>query len=106
TEGAEGAEGAEDSTSSVTGQSAQPGRVRDPRTPGQQRADVFAAMIDSLARSTDTPTVSGASPTVIVRVDADVLETHTGTGGIVGTPDPIPASAIKQLLCDSSTIPV
>ncbi|RLP68465.1 HNH endonuclease, partial [Mycetocola manganoxydans] len=57
-------------------------------------------------RSTDTPTVSGASPTVIVRVDADVLETHTGTGEIVGIPDPIPSSAIKQLLCDSSTIPV
>ncbi|WP_229790601.1 DUF222 domain-containing protein, partial [Mycetocola manganoxydans] len=50
-ETAEGTEGAEDSTRSVTGQSAQPGRVRDPRTPGQQRADVFAAMIDSLARS-------------------------------------------------------
>lgn len=82
-----------------------PGRIRETRTPGQQRADVFAAMIDSLARSTDVPTVSGASPTVIVRVDADVLTTKKGTGQIVGIADPIPASAIQQILCDSSLLP-
>jgi hypothetical protein len=87
-----------------------PGRIRETRTPGQQRADVFAAMIDSLARSGDVPTVSGAAPTVIVRVDADVLGartgTGTGTGQIVGIDDPIPASTIQQILCDSSLIPV
>ncbi|MCU1559880.1 HNH endonuclease signature motif containing protein [Mycetocola sp.] len=81
------------------------GQLRETRTPGQQRADVFAAMIDSLARSTDAPTVSGASPTVIVRVTADVLTARKGTGQIVGIAGPIPASTIQQILCDSSLIP-
>ncbi|WP_411721096.1 DUF222 domain-containing protein [Mycetocola sp.] len=81
------------------------GRLRETRTPGQQRADVFAAMIDSLARSSDAPTVSGASPTVVVRVTADVLSTKRGTGEIVGVPEPIPYSAVQQTLCDSSIIP-
>jgi hypothetical protein len=62
-------------------------------------------MIDSLARSTDAPTVSGASPTVIVRVTADVLTTRKGTGQIVGVAGPIPASTMQQILCDSSLIP-
>lgn len=45
----------------VTTGSGRSGKLRDTRTAGQQRADVFAAMIDSLARSSDAPTVSGAA---------------------------------------------
>jgi hypothetical protein len=78
---------------------------RETRTPGQIRADVFAAMIDSLARSTDVPTVSGAAPTVVVRVAADVLESGKGTGEIVGVSEPVPYSTIRQILCDGSTVP-
>jgi hypothetical protein len=78
---------------------------RENRTPGQIRADVFAAMIDSLARSADVPTVSGAAPTVVVRVTAEVLEKQKGTGEIVGISDPVPYSTIKQTLCDASTVP-
>lgn len=78
---------------------------RETRTPGQIRADVFAAMIDSLARSTDAPTVSGAAPTVIVTVTAEALKNEKGTGEIVGESDPIPYSTIKQILCDSSVLP-
>lgn len=78
---------------------------RETRTPGQIRADVFAAMIDSLARSADAPTVTGAAPTVVVRVDADVLTNEKGTGQIVGVSDPVPYSTIKQILCDSSVLP-
>ncbi|SFO02283.1 HNH endonuclease signature motif containing protein [Mycetocola miduiensis] len=79
--------------------------TKDRRTPGQQRADVFAAMIDSLARSTDAPTVTGAAPTVVVTVTADVLQKKTGTGTIVGIQDPVPYSTIRQILCDASTVP-
>lgn len=75
------------------------------RTPGQIRADVFAAMIDSLARSADVPTVTGAAPTVVVRVDAEVLNNDKGTGEIVGVSDPVPYSTITQILCDGSVLP-
>lgn len=78
---------------------------KETRTPGQIRADVFAAMIDSLARSTDVPTVSGAAPTVVVRVAAEVLNKQKGTGEIVGMSDRIPFSTIKQILCDGSVLP-
>ena len=78
----------------------------DLRTAGQKRADVFAAMIDALARGVDVPTVSGASPTVVVTVTADVLERAKGTGQIVGVNAPVAFSTIKQILCDASVIPV
>lgn len=81
------------------------GKVRDTRSAGQQRADVFAAMIDALARSTDVPTVSGAAPTVVVRVGADVLDHQEGTAEVVGVSDPLPYSAVKQILCDSDLVP-
>lgn len=94
-----------DDSSSGSGGNGNGGAPRETRTPGQIRADVVAAMIDSLARSVDAPTVSGASPTVVVRVDADVVTTEKGTGQIVGVPDPVPYSTIKQILCDSSVLP-
>lgn len=50
------------------------GRQKDTRTPGQQRADVFAAMIDSLARSGDLPTMEGAAPTVLVTLSSNTLD--------------------------------
>ncbi|WP_183086530.1 HNH endonuclease signature motif containing protein [Mycetocola zhadangensis] len=81
-------------------------RVKDRRTAGQKRADVFAAMIDALARGTDVPTVSGASPTVVVTVTAEVLEREKGTGQIVGINAPVAFSSIKQILCDASIVPV
>ena len=82
--------------------------IRARRTAGQQRADVFAAMIDALARSTDTPSVTGAAPTVVVTVNADIIDSHTGTGTgqIVGVNTPVAASTIRQVLCDASIIPV
>ncbi len=92
-------------TTAATAATAESGVPRETRTPGQLRADVFAAMIDSLARSVDAPTLTGAAPTVVVRVTADVIELGRGTGDIVGVPDPVPYSMIKQILCDSSVLP-
>ncbi|RLQ81087.1 HNH endonuclease [Mycetocola zhadangensis] len=79
---------------------------RDRRTAGQKRADVFAAMIDALARSDDVPTVTGASPTVVVSVTADVLERQKGTGQIVGINTPVAYSTIKQILSDADIVPI
>ncbi|GGE88533.1 HNH endonuclease signature motif containing protein [Mycetocola zhadangensis] len=89
----------------VRTESGRAGKVRDTRSAGQQRADVFAAMIDALARSAEVPTVSGAAPTVVVRVSADVLERRSGTADVVGISDPLPYSAVQQILCDSDVVP-
>ncbi|WP_162924971.1 HNH endonuclease signature motif containing protein [Mycetocola zhujimingii] len=80
--------------------------IRARRTAGQQRADVFASMIDALARSADAPSVTGAAPTVVVTVNADVIDSKSGTGQIVGVNAPVAASTITQILCDASIIPV
>ncbi|WP_162925015.1 HNH endonuclease signature motif containing protein [Mycetocola zhujimingii] len=80
--------------------------IRARRTAGQQRADVFASMIDALARSADAPSVTGAAPTVVVTVNAEVIDSKSGTGQIVGVNAPVAASTITQILCDASIIPV
>ncbi|MCP2032026.1 hypothetical protein L1277_002125 [Okibacterium sp. HSC-33S16] len=81
-------------------------KLDDHRTAGQKRADVFAAMIDALARSADVPTVTGASPTVVVTIPVEALESGRGSGQLVGVNAPVPASTIRQVLCDATVVPV
>ena len=97
---------ATDGEAGLSDEEAEDLRLRDRRTAGQKRADVFAAMIDALARSDDVPTVTGASPTVVVTVTAEVLEKEKGTGQIVGINTPVAYSTIKQILNDATVIPV
>jgi len=40
--------------------------TRDPRTADQQRHDILIGVLDTMARSGDTPTIGGAAPTVLV----------------------------------------
>ncbi|MHA6668873.1 HNH endonuclease signature motif containing protein [Homoserinimonas sp. A447] len=84
-----------------------PGPV-DTRTPDQQRHDVFAAMIDGFARSGAAPTIGGASPTVLVQVTADTLESGHGAGfvslgGLGGQTIPISLRAVHQMICTGGT---
>jgi hypothetical protein len=95
-----------DPTEGAADSEAQPTKMNDHRTAGQKRADVFAAMIDALARSTDAPTVTGASPTVVVTIPIDALESGRGSGQLVGVNTPVPVSTIRQVLCDASVVPV
>ncbi|MHA6668711.1 HNH endonuclease signature motif containing protein [Homoserinimonas sp. A447] len=84
-----------------------PGPV-DPRTPDQQRHDVFAAMIDGFARSGTAPTIGGASPTVLVSVTADTLHSGHGAGfvslgGLGGQTVPLSLRAVHQMICTGGT---
>jgi hypothetical protein len=84
-----------------------PGPV-DTRTADQQRHDVFAAMVDGFARSGDTPTIGGASPTVLVSVTADNLATGRGAGfvslgGYGGETVPLSMRAVQQMVCTGGT---
>jgi hypothetical protein len=71
----------------------------DDRTSGQKRHDAFAALVDAAARSAELPTIGGAAPTVLVRVDLDDLATGTGAGWIDGVEQPVSMQAITQFAC-------
>ncbi|WP_308466198.1 HNH endonuclease [Rathayibacter soli] len=94
------------------------GIAADPRTAGQQKADLFAAMVKSFGASQEFST----PPTVLITAKADTLNPDTldpsaldpdtldpsaldrdapyGTGKISGIEDPIPASVVRQFVCD------
>ncbi len=98
----------EGDTGTETGDTTATSRQVDPRTPDQQRHDVFAAMIDGFARSGQAPTIGGASPTVLVSVTADDLESGTGAGfvslgGPTGQTVPLSLRAIEQMICTGGT---
>jgi hypothetical protein len=71
----------------------------DERTSGQKRHDAFAALVDAAARSAELPTIGGAAPTVLVRVDLDDLESGSGAGWIDGVDEPVSMQAVAQLAC-------
>jgi hypothetical protein len=69
----------------------------DPRTPGQQRADTFAAMVSSFGSSDRF----GTPPTVMITTTATPSTVSTAnTGQISGITDPIPGSVVTQFICD------
>jgi hypothetical protein len=71
----------------------------DPRTLDQQRHDVFASMLDFVARSGEVPTIGGQAPTLLVSVRAEDLRSGHGTGHLDGEPVPISMRAVKQFAC-------
>lgn len=83
----------------------------DTRTPDQQRHDVFAAMVDGFARSGQTPTIGGASPTVLVSIPVDDLQTGRGAGWVsLGGPGgesvPLSVRAVHQMVCTGGAQPI
>ncbi|WP_167046322.1 HNH endonuclease signature motif containing protein [Salinibacterium sp. ZJ454] len=78
----------------------------DDRTPDQQRHDVLAALVDGHARSGKAPSIGGASPTVLVSVKAEDLNSGRGPGWIDGLTTPISMAAINQLTCTGGIQPV
>ncbi|WP_167140614.1 HNH endonuclease signature motif containing protein [Diaminobutyricimonas sp. TR449] len=72
---------------------------RDPRTPDQQRHDVFMGIVDSAARAADAPSIGGAAPTVLVSVRADDLDRGGGAGYIDGVEAPVSIRAVGQKIC-------
>jgi 5-methylcytosine-specific restriction protein A len=71
----------------------------DRRTRSQQRHDVFAALIDGIARGDNVPTVGGSAPTVLVTVRSSDLDARHGAGYIDGLDTPISMRAVKQFIC-------
>jgi len=72
--------------------------TRDPRTKDQQRHDILIGVLDTMARSGDTPTIGGAAPTVLVTVRAEDLES-CGAGYADGVESPLSPTTVRQLVC-------
>ena len=75
----------------------------DPRTRDQKRHDIFAGILDTAARSAETPTLGGAAPVVMVSVRQSDLETDHGVGYIEGLDTPVSMRVIKQYTCNGGT---
>jgi hypothetical protein len=73
--------------------------VHDERTGAQRRHDAFASLIDAAARCAEVPSIGGAAPTVLIRVDQDDLVNGRGAGWIDGVDEPIPMAGIAQFVC-------
>ncbi|HEY5222796.1 MAG TPA: DUF222 domain-containing protein, partial [Microbacteriaceae bacterium] len=90
----------------ASAQAAADAAASDTRTAGQRRHDVFAALIDGIARSGQVPTIGGAAPTVMVTVRATDLAAGHGGGYIDGLDVPISMRAIKQFACTGGRQPI
>lgn len=71
----------------------------DPRTREQQRHDIFAGIVDTAARSAETPSMGGAAPVVMVSVRQSDLEADRGVGYVDGLETPVSMRVVKQYTC-------
>ena len=76
---------------------------KDPRTPGQQRHDILVGVLDTMARSRNTPQIGGAAPTVLVSVRAEELASGHGAGHGDRTDTPLSMTTVKQMICTGGT---
>jgi hypothetical protein len=95
--------GESESATSGGGESGRPAGldavIADARTRAQQQHDVFLSMLDHVGRSAETPTIGGASPTVVVSVRQQDLEAGTGVGWIEGSDAPVSQRTVRQFVC-------
>ena len=73
--------------------------VHDPRTKPQIRHDAFMSMIQAAAASAEAPTIGGASPTLVVTVDAEQLTSEGGVADIDGIAISLPAQVAHRIAC-------
>lgn len=75
----------------------------DPRTRDQQRHDIFAGILDTAARSAETPSLGGAAPVVMVSVQQSDLDADRGVGFIDRLEVPVSMRTVKQYTCNGGT---
>ncbi|NYD72113.1 HNH endonuclease signature motif containing protein [Herbiconiux flava] len=75
--------------------------IADGRTQAQKNADTITELIARAAGADDMPRINGAIATVNVHMTLDDLEKGHGVGWIDGIDQPVPASTVEQLRCNS-----
>ena len=71
----------------------------DSRSAGQQRHDILMAILDTAARSAETPTLGGAAPNLLVSVTAEELASGVGAAWVDGVEEPLSITAARQFAC-------
>ncbi|WP_407359958.1 DUF222 domain-containing protein [Microbacterium sp. LBN7] len=71
----------------------------DRRSSAQKRHDALAAALGIAARHADTPTLGGASPTLVVHVDAKDLASGRGWATMAGSESPVPLHVAAHTAC-------
>lgn len=71
----------------------------DRRSAAQKRHDALAAALGIAARHEDMPTLGGASPTLVVHVDAKDLAAGRGWATMAGSESPIPLHVAAHTAC-------
>ncbi len=80
-------------------------------TPAMRRADGLLAMVNHHTQQALAPVHGGDRPRIAITMSYDKLEkaAHDAgilTGVLTGTGEPIPASQLRQLLCDADLLPI
>ncbi|WP_188674468.1 HNH endonuclease signature motif containing protein [Subtercola lobariae] len=76
----------------------------DPRTRDQKCLDVFTDVIRRGATLPEVPRINGAAAVVSVHADLDDIVAGRGVGWVPGITEPLPASAVQQLLCHADSM--
>ncbi len=79
-----------------------PRGVIDPRTSSQKRHDALAAALGIAARHEDMPSHGGASPTLVVHVEASDLAREAGAATLPGSFARLPVRVAEQTGCDGT----
>ncbi len=79
-------------------------------TPAMNRADALLAMVAHHAQESLAPNHGGDRPRIVVTMSYDKLAKAAADAGLisgqlVGTADPVPASLLRQWLCDADLMP-
>lgn len=90
-----------DGTGADTGDpfNSDPRFVIDGRTAAQKRHDALAAALGIAARHRDMPTLGGASPVLVVTVDAKDLANGTGRASVTGAWGQVPLGVASHVGC-------
>lgn len=87
-------------------------------SPAMRRADALVAMVHHHGQQALAPVHGGDRPRIVLTLSWDKLLKHCADAGLaqravagagaclVGSGEPVPASVVRQLLCDSDILPV
>jgi hypothetical protein len=79
--------------------------TRDPREPGQRRADAMADLVERTLRFGKVRSTRGHRAHVIVTISEEALRTETGFGTTT-TGETLTAEAIRRIACDANLHPL
>ncbi|MGQ0464565.1 MAG: DUF222 domain-containing protein [Sporichthyaceae bacterium] len=78
-----------------------PDGTRDPRLPGQRRADAMGDLVERTLRFGNLPATRGHRPHIVVTISEQDLRSETGFGTTT-TGETLTAEAVRRIACDAN----